>query len=115
MGFFDWYKPVPDLRCPVCENVLDDWQGKDGACGLFVWQQGIAYAVDQTGGDSNIDEADRKKFRLPEEFEIYTDCRNCSINVIADCETEDEIWSKAQIVKTEKIPKLPRKWFNPEI
>jgi hypothetical protein len=115
MGFFDSYEPIPDLRCPICENVLNDWQGIDAACGLFVWQQGIAYPVDQTGSESNIDEADRKKFRLPEEFEIYANCENCGdVQIIASCKTEDEIWNETVITKTEKLPKLPRKWFKPE-
>ena len=112
---FDWYKPVPDLRCPICENVLDDWQGVNGACGLFVWQQGIAYPVSQEADECNIDEEDRKKFRLPEKFEIYKTCENCAdYTIIASCITENEIWSETEITKTEKLPKLPRKWFKPE-
>lgn len=109
MGLFDYYKPVPDLRCPICDNVLDDWQGKDGACGLFVWQQGVAYPVSQEAGESNIGELDRKKLRLPEKFQIYKYCENCpDYQMIAYCKTENEIWSETEITKAEKIQKLFR-------
>ena len=115
MGFFDYYKPVPSLNCPICKNVLDDWQGYEGTCGLFVWQQQLAYPVSQEAGECNIDEADRKTFRLPEKFAIFGYCENCSdYRIIASCKTEDGIWNETLITKTEKIPKLPRKWFNPE-
>ena len=113
MGLFDWYKPVPDLRCPVCETVLADWQGKDGACGLFVWQQGIAYPVSQEADESNIDEADRKKFSLPEKFEFYTDCENCpDYWIVAECKTENGVCNKVENIRLDKKFRLPKKWFD---
>jgi len=47
MGMLDWYRPVPDLACPVCGTPLREWQGKEGPCGLFVWQQGEIAPIDQ--------------------------------------------------------------------
>ena len=47
MGMFDWYEPSGALSCPVCSAELSEWQGKDGPCALFVWQQGFAVPVDQ--------------------------------------------------------------------
>ena len=107
MGMFDWYEPIPDLECPVCKVNLSDWQGKDGACGLFVWRQGIAFAIDQKGDDCNIDERERIKFRLPETFRIYTNCENHWIE--AECKTENAIWSETIIKEVEDYPKkLPK-------
>jgi len=113
MGFFDYYEPVPDLVCPICKNVLEGWQGKHGACGLFVWRQEIAYPIAQEGGEFNIDETARKKFRLPEEFEFYTGCENCpDYWIICECKTEDGVWENVENIRLEKKPKLPRKWFE---
>ncbi len=36
MGMFDWYKPKERTCCPVCKEVLEEWQGKDGDNALFV-------------------------------------------------------------------------------
>jgi len=103
MGMFDWYIPVPDLNCPKCNSPLDGWQGKDAACGLFVWKQGCAYPIKQNADDSNLDEDQRKKFRLPEDFNIYNYCDNCeNLCVEATCKTENEIWTEVIVVKSEK-------------
>ena len=103
MGMFDSYKPVPELECPICKIVLDDWQGKDSECGLFVWKQGIAFPVRQDAGNCNIDENERLKLRLPESFEIYTNCENHWIE--AEWKTENGIWIETISKKIEEHTK----------
>ncbi len=115
MGMFDWYKPVPDLRCPICEIVLGDWQGKNADCALFLWQQGVPYPIDQITGDEEccISEEVRKQIRLPEEFEFYTSCENCpDYRIVAECKTENGVWKNVEKIRLDKKPKLPRKWFD---
>ena len=102
MGMFDWYKPVPNLECPVCKVALDCWQGKDGACALFIWQQGTAFPISQEADDCNVDETDKLKFRLPETFRIYTNCEKHWIE--AECKCENETWIETVIKKIEDYP-----------
>ncbi len=119
MGMFDWYIPVPDLICQNCKFPLEDWQGTDGACGLFVWKQGFIYPVEQRGDECNIDEDKRKKFRLPDDFIIYTECENCEDYWIeAECKTVNEVWTEIIEVRIEskkvkgKMKKATRNTWN---
>jgi len=98
MGMFDTYKPAQNQRCPVCGNELREWQGKDGPCALLVWAEGVAEPISQDAGDMNISEAERRKIRLPDVFEIYTyDC-NCPFPVSAICESKNGVWVKTKVV-----------------
>jgi hypothetical protein len=76
MGMFDWYRPAGELRCLIDGHLLSEWQGKDGPCALFLWQEGADHPVDQL-----VDEEVRllpeewERFTLPESFTIYShDC-----------------------------------------
>lgn len=113
MGMFDWYIPDSDLNCPNCGSLLEDWQGKDAACALFVWKQGFKYPIEQKGNDCNIDIDKRNKFRLPEFFKIYNYCdMRDDYRIVADCKTENEVWVEVIEIRLEKRQKLPKKWFN---
>jgi hypothetical protein len=114
MGMFDWFKPIPDLRCPNCKTILSEWQGYPPGCALFIWEQDIAYPIAQVASEEcKISDEERRKIRLPDEFDIYTFCENCpDYRITTECKTEDGIWSKIESIKVEKIPKLPKKWFN---
>jgi hypothetical protein len=93
MALFDWYRPAGELRCPACGRILTAWQGKDGPCGLFVWQEGVASPIEQEVDDElRIDESDRIRFRLPHRFVIYTyDCPEHQ-PIEADCVGVDGRW-----------------------
>ena len=99
MGMFDYYQPVPELKCSVCDGVLTGWQGKDGPCALFVWQQGFAAPTDQNvrdkcrSSDSQIANA-----RLPVEFYISSDDCGCSRFVEAIGRTINGIWMTTELV-----------------
>ncbi len=72
MGMFDWYKPKERTCCPVCKEVLEEWQGKDGDNALFVWQEGDVHPIDQkVDEDCAISKEDYVKFKLPRSF-LYT-------------------------------------------
>lgn len=78
MGMFDYYEPVPPLRCPVCATPLTEWQGKQGTNLLLVWRQGQAAAVGLRPDGIEMEtlplRADQPD-RLPPEFTFYsTDC-----------------------------------------
>jgi hypothetical protein len=106
MGMFDWYKPRQNLECPICRFVLDEWQGKDGPNGLFVWREGEISPVDQPiDEECKISQGERRDFRLPEEFVIYSyDCEQH--RVLARCRTEDDVWTETLIVAVENVGKL---------
>ncbi|MBK8257874.1 MAG: hypothetical protein IPK82_35050 [Polyangiaceae bacterium] len=93
MGMFDWYEPQPTLMCRKCGAPLGRWQGKDGACALWVWRQGVVAPIDQ-----EVDEECqawlevRTAERLPERFEIYTTCDHCDQWVDATGFCERGVW-----------------------
>jgi hypothetical protein len=97
MGMFDWYEPSDELTCPECQIALKVWQGKDGPCGLFVWREGHAQAVDQrVDSDVKLDPSARASWRLPERFEIYSyDCGRHRVEATGTC--EEGTWVATQV------------------
>lgn len=98
MGMFDWYKPAKEYSCPVCGTPLKDWQGKDGPCGLFVWQEGDKNPIDQPIDDEvRLSVEERQQFILLLRFWIYSfDCPyHYPINAFGT--TQNEIWSSTTL------------------
>ena len=98
MGMYDSYKPAKEYACPVCGTPLKDWQGKDGPCGLFVWQEGEKYPIDQLVDEevrSSVEE--RQQWMLPLRFWIYSyDCpHHYPINALGT--TQNEVWSSTTL------------------
>jgi len=95
---YDIYLPKGQLLCPICQKNLNVWQGKDGPCGLFIWQQGIEFAIDQLGDkEYNIGIEQRNKLNLPKLFEIYSyDCPDHN-PIYASCKFENNIWTSTII------------------
>jgi hypothetical protein len=103
MGMFDWYNPEPSLNCPTCGKQLSDWQGKDAACLLFVWQQGFANPIEHKGDgeDFQVSDSDLKDWKLPNQFSFYSyDC-DCPYPVEAIGRTENEIWTSTELITAE--------------
>jgi hypothetical protein len=99
MSMFDWYKPATELRCPMCGNLLIEWQGKDGPCALFLWQEGVKYPVDQLADaeEVRLSREERVRFTLPVQFTIYSyDCPDHH-PIDAQCGTYEEVWSSTVI------------------
>jgi hypothetical protein len=99
MSMFDTYKPSTRLCCSVCGHPLEEWQGKDGPCALFVWMEGRAAPVAQdTDHDIALSLAEREAIRLPETFTIYF--YDCSEHrpVEARCRCVNGIWAKTDIL-----------------
>lgn len=105
MGMFDYYRPMPDLPCPVCGASELEWQGKDGPCGLFVWEQGIAAPVDQfVDDDCKVPPSDRALKRLPSQFDIYAGCQ-CPTLLQAIGTTDQGVWTKTELASpTNALP-----------
>lgn len=98
MGMFDQYRPLPDLPCPDCLASGLEWQGQEGPCHLFVWEQGQPTPVDQLVPDEcRISSADPAEIRLPSRFEIYAECQ-CPTFLIAVGTTEDGVWTKTALL-----------------
>jgi len=100
MSLFDYYQPVPSLRCPACNRPLErEWQGKDGSRAMFVWRQGAAAPVEQrVDDDIRWSEDKLSRFRLPLTFQIYTSCCGGRFAVEAECKTTDGVWSETILV-----------------
>ena len=81
MSMFDWYIPEPAVVCPHCGTVLNEWQGKEGPCALFVWQQGRKHPIDQRI-DAEVRWAPEEltRFELPERIVIYKHAVRNAIN-----------------------------------
>ena len=97
---FDYYKPKEKLTCPTCGNNLNEWQGKDGPCALFLWEQGTKFPTDQkASAECRLPEKDRKKFHLPDKFEIYSyDCPNHQ-PIVATCISKSNVWEATELNK----------------
>jgi hypothetical protein len=99
MGMFDWYRPTGVASCPACGEVLGDWQGTDGPCGLFVWEQGEMAPVDQLVDEEvRLEEADRRKCRLPGVFRLYAYCR-CGRRVDAEGGCDRGVWTSTRLMQ----------------
>lgn len=95
VGMFDWYELREPRSCAVCGDSLDEWQGKDGPCLLFVWRQGIKHPVDQRVDDEvALATEDRNAHTLPREFAIYAFCRHRHGAWIA-CSCDEGVWVAA--------------------
>lgn len=97
---FDWYRPSGSLKCPRCGTPLREWQGKDGPCSLFVWEQGAAHPVAQETDDEEArwTRQERTRFVLPEPFDIYSyDCPKHQ-PVEAKCRTRGGVWTETVVV-----------------
>lgn len=97
MGMYDSYKPAKEYACPVCGTPLKDWQGKDGPCGLFVWQEGEKYPIDQLVDEEVRSSVEERQWMLPLRFWIYSyDCPDHHpINALGT--TQDEVWSSTTL------------------
>lgn len=96
MGMFDWYKPAKQFTCPVCGTLLKEWQGKEGPCGLFVWQEGEKHPVDQLVDDeARFSVEERQQWVLPTHFHIYS-C-DCPHDIDALGTTQGGFWSSTSL------------------
>ncbi len=103
MSMFDWYRPTDNPKCPKCGAQLKDWQGKDGPCALFVWEQGQRNPIIQKVEDEELQWTDEEKCRfvLPDNFTIYSyDCPNHQ-PVVAKCTCIDGVWSNFVFLQSE--------------
>jgi hypothetical protein len=97
MGMFDWYRPASVRSCPLCGALLQKWQGKDGPCGLFVWQEKEKHPVDQlVDQEVRMTSEDWKCLILPNRFRIYShDCpRHQPIDAVGT--TSDNVWTSTE-------------------
>jgi hypothetical protein len=93
---FDEYLPEVMLACPSCGASSDGWQGKDGPCALFVWQQGKAHPIAQRA-DEPLDNASLRSFVLPDSFGFYTRCPNGHF-VEAKGRCVDGVWAETTLL-----------------
>jgi hypothetical protein len=93
MSMFDYFRPASQQVCPVCNRVLNEWQGKDGPNGLFIWSEGTPYPIEQAvSEDVRIDASARGKLRLPARFVIYSYGCPDHHPIEAECGTSDGVW-----------------------
>lgn len=98
MSMFDYYRPAGEKRCPGCQRLLQEWQGKDGPNALFVWIEGRRAPVDQrVDGECKLSMAERERLFLPARFVIYSyDCLDHR-PVEADCRAVDGVWASTEL------------------
>jgi hypothetical protein len=98
MSMFDYYQPKAELRCPVCLRVLREWQGKDGANGLFVWVEGTPFPINQLVDEEiRVERERRQQLSLPPRFVIYSyDCPDHR-PIEAECAAPAGVWSETTV------------------
>ena len=95
----DYYNPIPELIDPNTNEVLEDWQGKDGPCALFIWEQNKINPIDQFGDeDIKLSKDELNNFYLPKKFIIYTTNSKGDF-LFANCECKNKIWKKTKLIK----------------
>lgn len=96
MAKFDFYSPLPAIRCPDCGALLHRWQGSDAACELFLWVQGQAAPVDQLVEDAEqVSLEERAERRLPERFGMHATCEICSHRAQATGYVRSGVWTES--------------------
>lgn len=98
VSLFDSYRPKGAFSCPTCGTELLSWQGKDGPCALFVWQEGIKHPVDQLADEEvQTPPDDRYRYILPNKFVIYS--HDCSAHnpIEAIGETVGDTWTTTRL------------------
>ncbi len=109
MSMIDYFEPVPELECPRCGKVLNDWQGKDAENALFVWKQGVLHPTKQCVDDENsrLTAKELTRFTLPDEFTICTHC-TCSTKFLIEAfgKSLDGIWHQTKLMQPEEIEKM---------
>lgn len=112
MGMFDWYEPRPAVNCPSCGSPLAGWQGKSGPCCLFQWVQGSLSPTTQlVDDDVACSDAVREATRLPDDFEIHTECDSCKTWVEAQGSCERGVWTRVDLLHPLEQPGLPDWWM----
>jgi len=108
MGMFDYYRPKPDIQCPVCGASGLEWQGKDGPSALFVWEQGHAGPIDHLVPDEcKWKPGERAQARLPGRFEIYAKCR-CPTFLEAVGVAEGGVWIRTELLGPDNAVAYPQ-------
>ena len=107
MGMFDTYRPKGPPKCPACGHPLTEWQGKEGPNALFVWEEGIAYPVDQpVVEECKLPLERRMQWRLPASFTIYSyDCDTHHL-IYAKCKAVGDTWSVTEVMRAGWSPWL---------
>ena len=99
MAMFDYYRPQPLVACPVCGEVPAEWQGHDGPCGLFVWEQGVAAPIDQVvSTDARLEPSALAAMRLPRTFTIRARCCSSRFSIEAQCIAPHGVWVETSVV-----------------
>ena len=104
---FDHYRPKPDFSCPVCGASRLEWQGTDGPCALFIWEQGQPAPVDQLADEEcKISLEARAEIRLPGRFEIHARC-GCPTFLTAVGVTEHGVWTWTELLSPTNAAAYP--------
>jgi len=107
VGLFDYYRPTPDIECPVCGQSDLEWQGTDGPCALLLWAQGQAAPIDQlVEEECQANRDQRNAFRLPARFEIFADC-HCPTSLAAVGVTEQDVWTHTELLSPRNAVAYP--------
>ena len=98
MSLFDYYQPSVAFACPVCGAVLDEWQSYDGPCGLFLFREGVAGAVEQcVDPECRIAASELMALLLPEEFFIRSHDCGCPFPSELRCCSEGGTWVRTEM------------------
>lgn len=95
---YDFYEPVPSVRCPWCGAAVGVWLGNGGPCRLFVFRQGASkHLIDHpVDAEARIDPSRYSEFQLPPEFDLLGVCSSRHrVPALGRC--RDGIWCDGYI------------------
>jgi hypothetical protein len=92
---FDWYEPY-EIRCPDCDQVFTNWQGRDGPNLLFLWRQDARHPVGHdVDPNFRVDESHWVDFTLPRLFLIEATGAGHHASATGQC--VDGVWRRTHL------------------
>ncbi len=110
MGMWNYYRPKETIKCPLCDGVVSDWQGRTGQVNYFLYVEGCKhpFVVEMPYTSSTPFESSPQvhDLVLPNEFFIFGECEQCQSMWDAKCYTEKEVWSKTVLITEHNLGEL---------
>jgi hypothetical protein len=129
MGMFDTY--LTTIACPIDDQPVADWQGKDGPCLLYTWKFGESSPAE---ADEPYDPADdepitlggqtfpsmrrpwldgSKEARLPPVFELHASCGDHWLEAQGETDPISDAWTKVRLLLVTSSALLPGEFWPP--
>ena len=107
MGSYDYYHPYPQIICPLCGEVIDNWHGKTGPCLFYHWYPNNAQPFHEVVKKNQPTlEPVFEQWNYKKDFVISKFCSNWHY-VDCLCKTELGVWVDTCIIHVSSFNHSP--------